>query len=51
MMHGQNFRANLTSKKVSDNRKESGQREKESKIITIRSEILREEDDAAVFEK
>jgi len=46
MMHdaGQNFRENLTSKGVSDNRKESRQKEEESKIITIRSEILGEED-------
>lgn len=46
IMHdaGQVIRENLTSKGVSDNRKESRQEEEESKIITIRSEILREED-------
>jgi len=39
-------------RKLSDNnRKEPGMREKGSKIIIIRAEILREEDDAAVIEK
>lgn len=42
MVHGQTLRVNLTSEKILDNnREEPVLRKKESKIITIRSEILR----------
>jgi len=46
MIHGQTFRVNLTSKKISDNnRGEPVLREKESKVIMVRSEILAKDDD------
>ena len=42
MVPGQTFRVNLTSEKILDNnREEPVLRKKESKIIMIRSEILR----------